>query len=353
MSHFLLAVIHHKQDDLETYLQQALAPYEESPELDSPYLQFQDETEEVLRIWNSPDVEYAGQWLHDSETGEKIRFEFDHGESANREYKMSECYLDFDMYLNDWFGYEERDGKYGYWYNPNSKWDWWTIGGRYHSRIIVKPNAQGQTVFAGEGWSSKQMAWYGAIPHPRAANSARIGDIDFEEMNKTFNTERLETYDKLYQQFTNVSGLTPNEIQQLSYSPAGAENDGSYDLFHGRTQNETNQFNSFVADYIDSVIQNLKGVDDDLADSIRWWNSADFYNILRFDRDSYVDHLKTTMLVPYAVLTVDGHWNSQGTMGWFGCSSNLVDYKEWSNLIGNWINNLDPDLYITFVDCHI
>lgn len=32
---------------------------------------------------------------------------------------------------------------YGYWYNPNAKWDWWEVGGRWNNKLTI---ADGQTL---------------------------------------------------------------------------------------------------------------------------------------------------------------------------------------------------------------
>lgn len=87
MSHYTVAVIHSREQDIENLL----APYDENS-LDK----FKDCTEKV--------------------------------ESLKEEYE------DISELLDD-YGYDEYEGKYGYWYNPNVKWDWWIVGGRWRGKL--------------------------------------------------------------------------------------------------------------------------------------------------------------------------------------------------------------------------
>lgn len=79
-----------------------------------------------------------------------------------------EC-MTFEEYALDYCGYREENGKYGYFYNPDAKWDWYSIGGRWNGMLRLKDGATGEKgedgVFGGyddDGFSS-----------------AKVGDIDF------------------------------------------------------------------------------------------------------------------------------------------------------------------------------
>src|SRR5688500_10341352 len=48
--------------------------------------------------------------------------------------KHRDRYGSFEEFVSDWHGKEGRDeekGRYGYWENPNKKWDWYMEGGRW------------------------------------------------------------------------------------------------------------------------------------------------------------------------------------------------------------------------------
>lgn len=102
MSHFSVAVITKTEDKKEiTHL---LAPYQENNNLDCPkeYLEFFDIDEEL-----------------------RDRYE-------NENNSIKKRYPTFEKYMNH-YGYKKNEytGRYGYYENPNAKWDWYAIGGRF------------------------------------------------------------------------------------------------------------------------------------------------------------------------------------------------------------------------------
>ena len=55
----------------------------------------------------------------------------------------------------------------------------------------------------------------------------------------------------------------------------------------------------------------------------------------------------------YAFVDANDEWNSKGDMGWFGISSNEKENIEWTKEVSGFIENLNNDDYVIFVDCHI
>lgn len=44
----------------------------------------------------------------------------------------------FEQWIDGWSGDKQNDqGIWGRWTNPDKKWDWWTVGGRYSNRLVV------------------------------------------------------------------------------------------------------------------------------------------------------------------------------------------------------------------------
>jgi hypothetical protein len=71
---------------------------------------------------------------------------------------------DFTLFMQEWAGYEEKDPKnnrYGYWENPNRKWDWYEVGGRFKELLKIK-NGENKV------------------------NSSRVKDIDFSLSKKEY-----------------------------------------------------------------------------------------------------------------------------------------------------------------------
>jgi len=115
MSHFKVTVLLRGTENIAERVKESLAPFQENNMGDCPrqYLKFFDETETIIK-------EY--------ETG-----------SGYVEPKVAhkQAYATIEEFAEAWHGREKTaDGKFGYWENPNKKWDWWTIGGRWARDLI-------------------------------------------------------------------------------------------------------------------------------------------------------------------------------------------------------------------------
>lgn len=153
MSHFAVAVI--LPDG--ACLDDLLAPYQENNTGDCPkqYLEFvdveaehrEDYDTETIRKVKTPDGRLLWPW--DEEF--RVPGTFGLGSDTHRvpegagyeevDIKASELYPTFESYMEEYCDYDSRDpetGKYGYWENPNKKWDWWEIGGRYSNWFKTK-----------------------------------------------------------------------------------------------------------------------------------------------------------------------------------------------------------------------
>lgn len=115
MSHFSLAVFIDKDTKFEDNdiikaiglvekLEEMLEPYKEDC-LDK-YLEFDDCTSEVLEAYEN----------------------------------NKEDYDSIDVFAMDYFGYDKKGDKYGCWRNPNAKWDWYEVGGRFSFSLITNKN---------------------------------------------------------------------------------------------------------------------------------------------------------------------------------------------------------------------
>ena len=48
----------------------------------------------------------------------------------------------YEELFSDWFGGDfGLDGDWGYWENPNTKWDWFVLGGRRQGKLRLLPAA--------------------------------------------------------------------------------------------------------------------------------------------------------------------------------------------------------------------
>lgn len=146
MSHFVVAVITDSLDKVEDML----APYQENNMGTCPqeYLEFNNVEDECRLAYEKESSELVkmqdGRLL--SPIDEVFRtvpfgkYEIpSHLERINVPHQ--ERFSSFELYMEEYEGYRNKDeitGKYGYWENPNAKWDWWTVGGRWSNSLILK-----------------------------------------------------------------------------------------------------------------------------------------------------------------------------------------------------------------------
>jgi len=85
----------------------------------------------------------------------------------------------FGEFMDDWYGYEQRAGSWGRWTNPNNKWDWWAIGGRWTG--LLKLASTEAFELAGNG---KPGLMTSPNTDPFAADFAPAGLVDWEAMRE-------------------------------------------------------------------------------------------------------------------------------------------------------------------------
>ena len=268
MSHFTVAVISKKYagDDV----QHLLAKYDEGKRD-----VFNDCTKEVLKVWETGKTEYGS---------EIIKEDYDNN---------------IEKFADEWYGYktvnEGEAKKYGYYYNPDAKWDWYTIGGRWNGLLKLKESVvnEDETVNR-KYWWNKDEKDNGLSD--RAVNYAKVKDLDFSISEDEYkkNIRFWEVY---------VEDQEP-------------QNEEEKEMIAHRFYKKEYYIN-------------------------RYKNKETYAKL--------VSEFST-----FAVLTDKG-WFEKGEMGGFGCSSETDEESfDWDTTYYNrFIKDLDPETYITVVDCHI
>jgi hypothetical protein len=169
MSHFVVMVV---GDDIE----EILAPYDENLEVEG----HMDRTKEVI---HKEFMNYQGSVIADN--------------------KPKECLSDFEKltlildtenakWVMDWCGQElDRYGNTISHYNPDSKWDWYEVGGRWSGTLILKPGCEGSN--GSRSWTNKDDV----IPANRC-DGAYNKDIDWKAMNEIAKQHLAKDWDDLF-----------------------------------------------------------------------------------------------------------------------------------------------------------
>ena len=209
--------------------------------------------------------------------------------------KFSDLYPDFETYVKEYGGFDPD--KIGYWTNPNAKWDWYQIGGRFEGSFQNKTGTEVDVV--------------------------QIKDLYIDEPDAR--DKAGEFYDRF------IIG-----IQAGTYDSNANWGDGSISYGLGlrnleaekkaREESEDNKWDFVLAD----DLPNRK----DFIEKAwpQWVNCRG-----------------------YAVLDTKGEWHSPGEMGWWASSTETPEERQeyLDSYLDKHILSLDPDTWLVAVDCHI
>ena len=236
---------------------------------------------------------------------------------------FDECYKQFG---EEWDGGRCRKDANGIWqaystYNPNSKWDWYELGGRWSGEfIILKPDAT-SGIYGSTGLGDRA---------PGIDAALKI-DIDFDAIRKKYEDEGH----KYYQEIVGKCGGT---IPKLDL-PWENIRDGA-------------QYKNLTIDEKRALYHAQQSV-------IQWEEAGfnkEFYGPQLEDfqctENEYVQRCVANSFVPYAFV-INGEWYGRGDMGWWGVSSNELPQEVWENKVWEMVKTLPDDAFISFYDCHI
>lgn len=288
------------------------------------YIGDPDKLEEAMLPYHEYECTGIEQYLQEvDETDEFIENHKEHPEKSVIEF--AEYYYDISssdiIYSNQTLD-ELEDGKYYYLIlnedgsinkfvrrtNPNKKWDWWVISGRWKGAFLGKD---------GEYHSS-----------------IRKGDIDIEKMLQNATDDAIKEYDEVYQTFVDVIGE--------SYSK-DIEEYASWDKC--RTELFANNIEAARDFYHEQPLVRAIKVFNNKHNY--FGNDVDKYLV---DKETFIHNCKLKTFSFFACLK-DNTWYQRGDMGWFACVSNVDD--SWDQKINELFFEASDDEYVTCVDCHI
>ncbi|MGZ8432806.1 MAG: hypothetical protein ACXWYM_00030 [Candidatus Binatia bacterium] len=239
--------------------------------------------------------------------------------------------------------------------NPNSKWDWWQVGGRYSGLLRVKLGA-----FALKG----EPGVMGSRFSNAGVDQCKKGELDIpamiEENRRRVRERRESAFEaamKRCEEAMHKDGLVGylgaefmldlprdeafKEWDALSVRNAAAlkRMKAGHDL-----RGNGRPFWKFIDD------ERVAGDPD--AHTIRLSGYLGYENILGIDSGETMGEALANVkaLVTFAVIK-DGEWFERGNMGWWGAVSNEDD--DWDQRFAELLDAIPDDKLITIVDCHI
>jgi len=186
--------------------------------------------------------------------------------------------------------------------NPNKKWDWWTVGGRWNGHLKLKDGDR--------------------------VDVALKEDIDFDGMAAEAEQEASTEYD------------------MLEAATNGIEPPVKWEEFRERfksTDEARKEWNAHP------WIKAFKGAQ---VGHMFFGCPVKHFRVGNGGRQAYVDHAKKSALATFAAIK-DGKWYERGSMGWWGMVSGQKDPDKWSEEFAHLLMELPENTMITVVDCHI
>ena len=352
MSHFTVTVrlsatrLAQHKGDVESAVRELLAPFEESPKDGSPFIKFKDCEDEYREEYETGTTERVrtpqGELLTPWDDRFRVKGSIGIGGGSHQipddctrmDVPLREVYKTFAAFATDYHG-SKRDpetGRFGYHHNPDAKWDWWTIGGRWSGYFPVKP---------GRALNLGKPGAFDNKPEPGKSDVVRVEEIDMDLVAK-------ETREKAEEFWTKWEAFLADPRAKDNDSPFGGPRSKALDIgllnvVRGpATSTETTK----------AIPWDYPGARFDAKDERRGW--TDVARLITRDEflREYVDCF--TPIASYAALD-EGGWHASGEMGWWGSSSDKPDDKVAfkRSFVRRFIKESAPTDTLVVVDCHI
>jgi hypothetical protein len=295
MSHStLLVIVENAQTEQEALAiaEDRLAPYWEELEVE-PYANGNIDTS---------DLGWAFYGAEDKRPSEEVL-----------QYELSNPTEEGVKKLTDYFGGEVKieDGKYVSYstYNPNSKWDWYEVGGRWNGMIP-------------------------SISKVAGVNITQKKDVDFISGQRKAITDANEEYDR----YEKLAGhLMPGPTFQECIDKYSYMEDEQDQLAAARDE--------YHRDPWVKAVQSSFG--------IFFGSPQEYFFVNNGGRKAFVDEASRSYLSTHAVLTDNSQWLEKGSMGWFGMVSNEMDADNWTSIFWDSISEASSEAWFIVFDLHI
>lgn len=256
-------------------------------------------------------------------------------------------------------------------YNPNSKWDWYVVGGRWNNLLMLKPDSRIKELMDSLGLSigevealcnlkNRNLAKFHAMVDKYVGKSDQVKllislantleenkikrgneglkkEIDFEGMRLENKRKALEYYDLVASCFEN--NVIPKLGKTFSECLSLCEDD----------EKAREMYNS------QNAIMRLEEAREQKLSKEQAQAINGFYfdiKTMELTRDEYGERAYKNGIPVYSVV-INGEWYEKGEMGWWGMSNDKMTQEEWSNKVNELLDTVDDESTISIVDCHI
>jgi hypothetical protein len=232
------------------------------------------------------------------------------------EVPFNKIYDNIEEFAQDYYGYNLEDGMYGYWHNPNARWDWYSLGGRWTGYFKLKHGADGDTGMPGVMTDPAK---------PGYADAAYKRDIDFETMRRQAEEGAAERYDAVMEAIKDTPEHEPWENVR---NRLDGDIDAAREFYHDQPR-----VKAFSECPYGGPFKNVE----------------DYTSV---SKEQYLKDARHNAISSFAFLK-GGEWVERGDMGWFGVARNEEDAQAWSEKFNQMLDELPDDTLLSLYDCHI
>ena len=217
--------------------------------------------------------------------------------------------------------------------NPNRKWDWWVVGGRWSGYF----NRNGSPGDPNAPASMQNL--------PEDGNSIRLADWKYNERIEA----KKERYGRYYDDLHAAMAEHPAPLTWEQMRDKHTNGDAPTDWDAARTE-----FHNQPAVLAAKEVVAFDATEEDKADE--WGRGkiissfGDSVDDWFGERDDVVFRKAAGTVLPFAYLDSDG-WHAKGEMLMFAAVAD--ENENWHRQLIERLDNTDPDTVLVAVDCHI
>ena len=229
--------------------------------------------------------------------------------------------------------------------NPNTKWDWWVVGGRWRGMLRMTASAEVRHVEQTGGALDFEVlrgdpGLMGSQYSEEGIDICQRRNLDFALMKTIAVSRRQVRWD-----------ATIAEAAKNGFSGTTEDLDALRREFYRARAIEMKQWSDGGdprdrrAHYLARMPPNLLKWDK-VFDDFMWPRST--------DADKPVgEWIASAPALSTLAVVKDGKWYERGTMGWWGCVHDEKDEAAWEREFDALIQCVPPTHWLTVVDCHI
>lgn len=259
----------------------------------------------------------------------------------------------------DWSGVRPNaESVYGSYTNPNKKWDWWQVGGRYSGRFLNgyapedDPINQEPCYLCGATGTRKDRD-----PNGTECNGCQGTGIKTKWPTQWANNGNQIPWSAFNQETTKRANIALRKkwfleaCEKHGLKPAQAKETWKGFSEAIRRLQQARPESEMLSEFIDAQRDagNLDAIfirETKIGDIFGDWGLGIPYD--QPNIDVWINSAEA--LTAFAVVK-DGKWHERGEMGWFACVSNEKD--NWPDQFEKLLASIKPDQWVTMVDCHI